>query len=91
VLLVCPSFIQTGIEKNALAGDGTRARHPQVIVGTRATAAHVADRIHDAAVRGRRLLLPSATARAAWWVSRLAPRLYARLMAARLKAEMAGD
>jgi short-subunit dehydrogenase len=37
VLLVCPSFIQTGIEKNALAGDGSPVRHPQFIVGGRST------------------------------------------------------
>jgi short-subunit dehydrogenase len=34
VLLVCPSFIQTGIEKNALAGDGDLASHPQSIVAS---------------------------------------------------------
>ena len=37
VLLVCPSFIETGIEKNALDGHGGPARHAQSIVGVRAT------------------------------------------------------
>jgi hypothetical protein len=50
----------------------------------------MAGRIFDAARGGRRLLLPDATARAAWWVSRLAPRLYERLMARKLKDEMRG-
>jgi short-subunit dehydrogenase len=90
VLLVCPSFIDTGIEKNALAGDGAPVRHPQAIVGERARAEDVAALIHDAAAAERRLLLPSRTAQLAWWVSRLAPRWYERLMVARLKGELGG-
>jgi NAD(P)-dependent dehydrogenase (short-subunit alcohol dehydrogenase family) len=88
VLLVCPSFIQTGIEKNALGGDGSLARHPQSIVGTRTTAETMAGKIFEAARNGRRLLLPGAVARASWWVSRLAPRLYEHLMVRKMRGEM---
>ncbi len=88
VLLVCPSFIQTGIEKNALAGDGNPARHPQSVVGTRATAESMAGKIFEAARNDRRLLLPGAVARASWWLSRLAPQLYGRLMVRKLRGEM---
>ena len=88
VMLVCPSFIQTGIEKNALDGHGHAARHPQAIVGVRASPEAIADRIFQAATRERRLLLPDRVSRASWWVSRLAPRLYARLMVAKLQKEM---
>ncbi|MFO1220146.1 MAG: SDR family oxidoreductase [Burkholderiaceae bacterium] len=91
VLLVCPSFIATGIEKNALAGDGAPVRHAQAIVGVRASADDMAAQIHDAAAAGRRLLLPGRTAKLAWWVSRLAPRRYERIMAARMKAELGGE
>lgn len=88
VLLVCPSFIRTGIEGNALASDGTPVRHPQAIVGRRSTPEAVAARIVRAAARGERLLLPDRVSRLAWWASRLAPRFYARQMARRLGAEM---
>ena len=88
VLLVCPSFIATGIDGNALAGDGTPVRHRQSIVGSRSTPEAVAERIVRAAERGRRLLLPDRVSRLAWWVSRLAPRLYAQQMARRLGDEM---
>ena len=88
VLLVCPSFIQTGIEKNALGGDGLAARHPQATVGARSTPEAIADKIFRAAQRQQRLLLPDRVSRLSWWVSRLAPALYARLMVARLKREM---
>lgn len=88
VLLVCPSFIQTGIEKHALSGDGSPAQHPQAIVGTRATPEAMAERIFQAASREQRLLLPDGVSRLSWWVSRLAPRMYERLMARKLGKEM---
>lgn len=88
VLLVCPSFIQTGIEKNALAGDGGPARHAQSIVGSRSTPEAMAEKIFAAAQAERRLLLPDRVSRLSWWVSRLAPRLYERLMVKKLGKEM---
>ncbi len=88
VLLVCPSFIDTGIDKNALGGDGQPARHAQQVVGTRALAADVAAEIVHAAGNGKQLLLPGRMAKLAWWVSRLAPGYYARVMAQRLRGEM---
>jgi NAD(P)-dependent dehydrogenase (short-subunit alcohol dehydrogenase family) len=90
VLLVCPSFIRTGIEKNALAGDGAPARHPQAVVGTRATPEDMAEKIFRAAERERRLLLPDRVSRLSWWLSRLAPRYYERQMVRKLGREMAG-
>jgi NAD(P)-dependent dehydrogenase (short-subunit alcohol dehydrogenase family) len=88
VMLVCPSFIATGIDRNALGPAGGSADHPQVVVGTRLQPDAVADRIRAGAARNRRLLLIGGTAHAAWWVSRFAPGLYERIMARRLKAEM---
>jgi NAD(P)-dependent dehydrogenase (short-subunit alcohol dehydrogenase family) len=90
VLMVCPSFIDTGIAKNALGADGLPALHAQRVVGTRATPAAIVEQIFRAACRGDRLLLPGGTAWLSWWVSRLAPRLYAKLMADSLRAELHG-
>ena len=90
VLLVCPSFISTGIERNALAGDGGSARHPQSIVGRRSTPEGMAERIFRAAVEERRLLLPDRVSRLSWWLSRLAPRFYERQMVKKLGKEMQG-
>ncbi len=88
VLMVCPSFIATGIDKNALGGDGAPARHAQEIVGERAQPEDIAAQILEAARSGRHLLLPGRTARLAWWLSRFAPRYYARAMARRLRGEL---
>jgi NAD(P)-dependent dehydrogenase (short-subunit alcohol dehydrogenase family) len=88
VLLVCPSFIATRIDRNALGASGGAATHAQVVVGQPLDAGNVADRIFAACERSQRLLLIGRTARAAWWLSRLAPALYERIMARRLQAEL---
>ncbi len=88
VLLVCPSFIETGIEKNALAGDGEPARHAQAIVGKRTSPGAMAGEVFCAAREEKRLLLPDRVSRLAWWVSRLAPRFYERQMVKKLGREM---
>jgi NAD(P)-dependent dehydrogenase (short-subunit alcohol dehydrogenase family) len=89
VMMVCPSFIATGIEKNALGPGGGAATHAQVVVGRRLQPGDVADRVFRGAERSSRLLLIGRTARTAWWVSRLAPSLYERIMARILRGEMA--
>ena len=92
VMMVCPSFIATRIDRNALGGDGEPVRHGQVVVGRRAGADDVAGRILRGAARKRRMLRIGRTARLAWWVSRLAPGLYESVMARRLRAELqSGD
>ena len=91
VMMVCPSFIATQIDRNALGGDGRPVRHAQLTTGGRSQPGDVAERIFAAAQRDRRLLLVGRTARAAWWVSRLAPALYDRLMARRLRGELESD
>jgi NAD(P)-dependent dehydrogenase (short-subunit alcohol dehydrogenase family) len=87
VMLVCPSFIATGIERAALGADGRQPAVPRMTTGAEATPAEVARRIVDAARRGRRLCLPARTSRMAWWISRIAPATYERLMLQRVGTE----
>ena len=91
VMMVCPSFIATRIDRNALGGDGQPVRHAQVTIGDPLSPDTVAERIFAGAERRRRLLLVGRTAWQAWWVSRLAPGLYEKLMARRLKGELESD
>lgn len=88
VMMVCPSFIATRIDRNALGGDGGPVRHGQVVVGPQQDAAEVAERIVRGAGRSRRLLRIGRTAQLAWWLSRLAPGIYDSIMARRLRAEL---
>ncbi len=89
VTLVCPSFIRTGIAAAASDGAGAAVSTPRVMTGGESLPEEVAQRVFDAACAGQALLLPDATARKAWWLSRLAPGLYARLMRRRVGSEFA--
>jgi NAD(P)-dependent dehydrogenase (short-subunit alcohol dehydrogenase family) len=88
VMLVCPSFIATGIDGAALGGDGQLATRPRQTAGAQMTPDAAARAIFDAASRGRKLLLLSATARIAWLITRCWPGLYAALMTRRLRSEI---
>jgi len=87
VLLVCPSFVATGIDSRALAGDGSTLTHVKPLQGAPAQPDAVARAIVQAACAERELLLPGLQARLAWWVSRVAPRRYAKLMLRNQAAE----
>ncbi|OGA62663.1 MAG: hypothetical protein A3F77_03280 [Betaproteobacteria bacterium RIFCSPLOWO2_12_FULL_67_28] len=88
VMLACPGFIRTAIEQAHLGADGGAARGPRTVVGEALAPEEVAARIVNALERERRLLLIGGVARLAWWMSRLAPRLYARIMVRRMRAEL---
>ena len=90
VILVCPSFIRTGIGATATDGRGAPVSSPRFTAGGESTPEEIAARIFDAVATGRSLLLPDTTARKAWWLSRLAPGLYAKIMKNRVGGEFAG-
>ena len=88
VLIVCPSFIDTGIDRAALGSDGQPAAQARKTTGATTQPSEVAAAILQAAHQRRQLLLFSFTAKAAWWLSRLWPTRYAAVMRKRLKAEI---
>ncbi|MDP1734792.1 MAG: SDR family oxidoreductase [Sulfuritalea sp.] len=90
VTLVCPSFIRTGIGTAATDGSGAPVSSPRITSGVESSPEEIAAQIFDAVAAGRRLLLPDTTARKAWWLSRLAPGLYARIMKQRMGREFSG-
>jgi len=90
VTLVCPSFISTGIGAAATDGSGAPVSSPRITTGGESTPEEIAERVYAAVAAGLPLLLPDATARKAWWLSRIAPRLYARIMKRRVGGEFPG-
>jgi NAD(P)-dependent dehydrogenase (short-subunit alcohol dehydrogenase family) len=80
VMLACPAFVATGIERAALGADGHPAGSARVTSGREAEPSWVAERIVADALAHRHLSLPSPLARAAWWLSRFAPSIYERRM-----------
>jgi NAD(P)-dependent dehydrogenase (short-subunit alcohol dehydrogenase family) len=88
VMIVCPSFIDTGIDRAALGANGQAAANARKTTGQTTQPAEVAIAIWKAARARRKLLLFSPTAKAAWWLSRLWPTRYAAIMKRRLRAEI---
>ncbi len=82
ILLVCPAFTDTGLAHRALKGDGTPigSEAPRPVAGRQLQPDELAAAILRAMARRRELLLLPAVSKASWWLSRLAPRLYERMM-----------
>ncbi|HEY6004068.1 MAG TPA: SDR family oxidoreductase [Anaeromyxobacter sp.] len=87
VLLVCPSFVRTGIDAHALSGDGGLAGTGKQTVGRVSPPRAVAGALFEAVSRRDELLVLSPIGKASYWLSRLAPATYARVMRARVGKE----
>ncbi len=88
VSLVCPSFADTAIAHSALDGDGQITRHPQSKVGRPASPAQVAEAVFRAAGARRPLTVLSPVGHLSWWLTRLTPRLYEKIMTRSLRSEL---
>jgi NAD(P)-dependent dehydrogenase (short-subunit alcohol dehydrogenase family) len=88
VTMICPSFVATNINVNALDGDGSRTRHPQSTVGRVETAEQAADLIFRAEQRGRRLLIIGRVGLLTRLLTRAAPGVYDRIMARAVAREL---
>ena len=88
VMMVCPGFTATDIEKNALDGDGRPTTHPRSTTGKIATPDEVAEAIYRAALHNKRLLVLSTVGKLAYLVSRFFPAYYERVMTKRLQQEL---
>jgi len=88
VLMVCPSFVETGLEASTLGGDGKRVSRPRSKVGKLGNAGDVAAEVVKAAEAGRRRLVLTPVGKTSAVLSRLAPGLYERLMIRSLRSEL---
>jgi UDP-glucose 4-epimerase len=84
VTMVCPSFVRTAIGDRAL-GPGGEVAGARTGVRGEIEPLQVADAIVLAVQKGRDHVLVPRQARLAWWVSRVAPGVYERLMLRRLR------
>lgn len=88
IMLVCPGFVETNLQTRALGGDGQVTGHPQSVVGRPTAAAKVAAEIFKGAQKRKSLLVLTPVGKLAYWISRLAPALYERLMARQVRGEL---
>ena len=84
VTMVCPAFADTGIETRAVARSEGKAGE-WTTTGRHLSSDQVAVAVVDGLRKRKRLVLPGATAHAAYWTWRVAPGLYERLMRSRVK------
>ena len=90
IMLVCPGFVETNLQTRALGGDGHVTRHTQSVVGKPTSAAKVAADIFKGVQARKPLLVLTPVGKLAYWLSRLLPTLYERIMARQLKEELMG-
>jgi NAD(P)-dependent dehydrogenase (short-subunit alcohol dehydrogenase family) len=88
VLMLCPGFTRTNLQERALDGDGSVTRHPQSKVGAEDTPEHVAEAVFQGVLKRKRMLVLTPTGKMTYWLSRLAPGLYEKIMANQLKQEL---
>lgn len=88
VLLVCPSFVATGLEAATLGGDGKLLNRGRSKVGKLGDPADVAREVLKAARAGRRRLVLTPVGKLSALMSRLAPGLFERLMIRTLHTEL---
>jgi len=88
VLIVCPGFIRTNLQDRALGGDGRMTMRPQSRIGKEASPESAAAEIYRAAVRKKALLILTFMGKLWYWVSRLAPVLYEKMMTKKFSSEI---
>ncbi|MEE4261754.1 MAG: SDR family oxidoreductase [Desulfobacteraceae bacterium] len=88
IMLVCPGFVETNLQTRALGGDGQVTTHPQSTVGKPTSAARVAEAIFKGAQRRKPLLVLTPVGKLSYWISRLVPTLYERIMARQVREEL---
>jgi NAD(P)-dependent dehydrogenase (short-subunit alcohol dehydrogenase family) len=88
VLMVCPSFVASGIEASALGADGKRIDRPRSKIGRLGAPDDVAVEVLKAARSGRRRLVLTPLGKTSALLSSLAPGLYERLMIRKLRSEL---
>jgi len=88
VMIVCPGFVKTSLQTRALGGNGQVTDHPQSTVGRQDTPEETAEAIYKGAVKRKHLLVLTPIGKMSYWISRIFPILYERMMARQLRSEL---
>ena len=88
VLIVCPGFVKTNLQSRALGGDGRVTSRPQSKVGPEDSPENVAEAVYKGALKEKPLIILSPVGKLSYWISRLTPVLYERIMARQLRSEL---
>ena len=88
VMMVCPGFTKTNLQTRALGGDGSVTKHPQSTAGTVDSPDRVAEAVFRGAAARKNIVVLTTVGRITYYLHRLAPALYEKIMAAKLASEI---
>lgn len=88
VMMVCPGFTRTNLQTRALGSDGKVTTHPQSTVGRQDTPDHVAEAVFRGTVSRKNIIVLTTVGKLTYYLHRLAPALYERQMAKKLRSEI---
>jgi NAD(P)-dependent dehydrogenase (short-subunit alcohol dehydrogenase family) len=88
VMIVCPGFVKTNLQNRALGGDGRVTTIPQSRVGKQDSPDRIAEAVYRGGLKQKNLLILSPIGKLTYWISRLTPVLYERIMTRQLKEEL---
>lgn len=88
VMIVCPGFIKTNLQQRALDSDGSIASHEQTRIGKQGTPKEVARHIVKHAARKNDMVVLTGMGKIGYFVSRLTPKLYERIMTYQFNQEL---
>jgi NAD(P)-dependent dehydrogenase (short-subunit alcohol dehydrogenase family) len=88
VMIVCPGFIKTNLQQRALGSDGSIATHEQTRIGKQGTPKEAARQIVKHASRRTDMVVLTGMGKMGYFFSRLAPKLYERIMTHQFKEEL---
>jgi NAD(P)-dependent dehydrogenase (short-subunit alcohol dehydrogenase family) len=91
VMIVCPGFIRTNLQKTALGSDGDIARHEQTKIGKEDTPQNVAHQIVEGMIRKKSILVLTLMGKLGYLISRISPVLYEHIMTHQFKKELSQD
>jgi NAD(P)-dependent dehydrogenase (short-subunit alcohol dehydrogenase family) len=90
VMIVCPGFVETNLQARALGCNGGVTSHPQSRVGRQDTPENVAEAIYAGALKRKHLLVLTPVGKISYWISRIFPLFYERMMSRKLRPELEG-
>ncbi|MCG8564349.1 MAG: SDR family oxidoreductase [Desulfobacterales bacterium] len=88
VMIICPGFIKTNLQARALGADGKLAAHAQTRVGRQQTPESVARTVAGHIPRKTPMLVFTFFGKLGYWISRLFPGVYERLMTRQFRSEL---
>ncbi|HOD14390.1 MAG TPA: SDR family oxidoreductase [Spirochaetota bacterium] len=91
VMMVCPGFTKTNLQTRALGGDGKVTTHPQSTAGKVDSPDSVAEAVFRGAAARKDIVVLTTVGRITYYLHRLAPALYEKIMAGKLASEIDMD